>query len=74
MPQCVAYYSHGDLLKELFIAGERELRAQTSALLRRYVRFVMPVIFPSSMFRAGRAAFDAPFEAIVAPLMHTESQ
>lgn len=59
---------------EIFIAGERELRAQTSALLRRYVRFVMPVIFPSSMFRAGRAAFDAPFEAIVAPLMHTESQ
>lgn len=58
---------------EIFIAGERELRAQTSALLRRYVRFVMPVIFPSSMFQAGRAAFDAPFEAIVAPLSQVES-
>lgn len=58
---------------EIFIAGERELRAQTSALLRRYVRFVMPVIFPSSMFQAGRAAFDAPFEAILAPLSPVES-
>ena len=53
---------------EIFIAGERQLRSQTSALLRRYVRFVMPVIFPTSMFQAGRAAFDAPFETIIAPI------
>jgi len=58
---------------EIFIAGERELRAQTSVLLRRYVRFVMPVILPAVMLRAGRAAFDAPFESIltsIVPLEH----
>ncbi len=37
-------------------------------VLRRFVRYVMPAIFASTMFRAGRAALRTPFEMIVAPL------
>lgn len=53
---------------EIFIAGDRTLRAEVTPVLRRYVRYVMPAIFPSVMFRAGKASLSAPFELIVAPL------
>lgn len=53
---------------EIMIAGDRTVRAAISPVLRRYVRYVMPAIFPSAMFRAGKASMSAPFELIVAPL------
>lgn len=53
---------------EIMIAGDRATRAPLSAILRRYVRYVLPAIFPSVMFRAGKASLSAPFEMIVAPL------
>lgn len=54
---------------EIMIAGDRTVRAAISPVLRRYVRYVMPAIFPSAMFRAGKASLSAPFEMIVAPLV-----
>ena len=54
---------------EIFIAGDRERRNAVGTLLRRYVRFVMPAIFPSVMFRAGKASLGAPFEMILAPVV-----
>lgn len=54
---------------EIMIAGDRMARAAITPLLRRYVRYVMPAIFPSVMFRAGKASLGAPFETVLAPLV-----
>lgn len=56
---------------EIMISGDRATRAAITPTLRRYARYVMPAIFPSAMFRAGRASLSAPFELIVAPLIPT---
>lgn len=53
---------------EIMIAGDRTVRAAITPVLRRYVRYVMPAIFPSVMLHAGRESLSAPFELIVAPL------
>lgn len=55
--------------EEIMIAGDRTTRAAITPVLRRYVRYVMPAIFPSAMFRAGKASLAAPFEMILAPLV-----
>lgn len=54
---------------EIIIGGDRMTRAQMTPVLRRYVRYVMPAIFPSVMFRAGRASLSAPFEMILLPMV-----
>jgi hypothetical protein len=56
-------------MDEIILAGDSESRAAVTPLLRRFVRYVMPAIFPSTMFRAGRAALRTPFELVVAPLV-----
>ena len=53
---------------EIMVAGDRHLRAEITPLLRRYVRYVMPAIYPSAMIRAGKVSLSAPFGLIVAPL------
>lgn len=53
---------------EIILAGDNPSRGAVSPVLRRFIRYVMPAIFPSTMFRAGRAALRTPFEMIVAPL------
>lgn len=53
---------------EIILAGDTASRGAVAPVLRRFVRYVMPAIFPSTMFRAGRAALRTPFEMIVAPL------
>ena len=55
---------------EILIAGDRMLRAEITPVLRRYVRYVMPAIFPSVMFRAGKASLSAPLEMILAPIAY----
>ncbi len=55
--------------EEIMIAGDRATRVAITPVLRRYVRYVMPAIFPSAMFRAGKASLAAPFEMILAPLV-----
>lgn len=51
--------------QEIIVAGNNEQRAAVSPELRRFVRYVMPAIFPSTMFRAGRASLRTPFEMVV---------
>lgn len=53
---------------EIILAGGNPSRGAVTPVLRRFIRYVMPAIFPSTMFRAGRAALRTPFEMIVAPL------
>jgi hypothetical protein len=50
------------------VCGDVALREQIMPELRRFVNYVMPVIFPSTMFRAGKEALNAPFELILLPL------
>ncbi len=54
---------------EIILAGDTSSRGAVSPVLRRFVRYVMPAIFPTAMFRAGRASLRTPFEMIVTPLL-----
>lgn len=53
---------------EMFLTGDASVRELVAPVLRRFISAVMPVIFPSAMFRAGKDALGAPFELIVLPL------
>lgn len=54
---------------EIILAGEPDARRPVAAELRRFVRYVMPAIFPSVMCRAGSASLRTPFEMVVAPII-----
>lgn len=53
---------------ELLLAGDAALREAVTPVLREYLAYVMPAIFPSAMYRAGKEALKAPFDLIVMPL------
>ena len=53
---------------EMLIAGDNTVREAITPTLREYLAYVMPVIFPSAMFKAGKDALNAPFDLIVLPL------
>lgn len=53
---------------EILICGDGPARDSVMPLLRKYFNHVMPVIFPSIAFRAGREALKAPFPLIILPL------
>ena len=53
---------------EMLIAGDNSVRETITPILREYLAYVMPVIFPSAMFKAGKDALNAPFDLIVLPL------
>lgn len=53
---------------EIHVAGCNEMREPLMDMLRKMNRRVMPVIFPSVMFNAGKDAMLAPFDLIVLPL------
>ncbi len=53
---------------EMFLAGDNATREAITPILRKYLEYVLPVIFPSSMFKAGKDAMNAPFDLIVLPL------
>lgn len=52
----------------IVVAGDSDLREGATELLRRFVRRVMPLLFPSAMFTAGRDAMLAPFDLIALAL------
>ena len=54
--------------EELLIAGDNDTREAITPTLRKYLAYVMPVIVPSAMFKAGKDAMNAPFDLIVLPL------
>ena len=53
----------------LILSGDSALRDSVLPLLRRSVSYVMPLIFPSDIFKLGRDALRAPFELIALPLL-----
>lgn len=53
----------------VLVSGDPAPREELMAVLRRNVRFVMPLIFPSDMLRIGPAAMDAPFPMIANTLI-----
>lgn len=53
---------------ELCLYGQTELREQVTTMLRPMARYVMPIIFPSEIFKAGKDALQAPFELMILPL------
>jgi len=57
-----------DEISEILIGGERGRRDELMPLLRKFRPYVMPMIFPSAMFRAGADAMKSPFDLIILPL------
>ena len=53
---------------QFMLCGDSTLRENLTQSLRRFATYVMPVIFPSALFRAGRDAVDAPFPLVILPL------
>jgi hypothetical protein len=53
---------------ELLLSGDQTVRETVTPILREYLAYVMPLIFPSTMFKAGKDALNAPFELITLPL------
>ncbi|MDE6612110.1 MAG: DUF3822 family protein [Muribaculaceae bacterium] len=53
---------------EILLCGHAATRDAVMPRLRRYAANVMPVIFPSAAYRAGRDALQAPFPLIILPL------
>lgn len=53
---------------EIIIAGDSRRRAALTPVLRRYVSYVMPAIFPAELFRAGRGVLSCPFETAITPV------
>ena len=53
---------------ELQIAGDKRMREVVAPALRKYVTYVMPVIFPAAAMRIGLDAMKAPFDLILMSL------
>ena len=56
------------LTDELHLMGDAELRSEMTPLLREYVKYVMPAVFPAAAMRLGRDAMQAPLELILLAL------
>lgn len=57
-----------DEISEILIAGDPRQRDILMPMLRKFRPYVMPMIFPSAMFRAGADAMKSPFDLIILPL------
>lgn len=57
-----------NLKGRILISGDRETRMQLVTALKQFVDSVMPVIFPSAIFKLGRTSMDAPFDLSIMPL------
>lgn len=65
-----AWRTHGldQLTDELQLTGDGDLRAAMTPELRRYVKYVMPAVYPAAAMRLGRNAMQAPLELILLAL------
>lgn len=50
---------------EIILCGDASMRESIMPLLRRYFNYVLPMIFPSAAFKAGRDALNAPFPLVI---------
>jgi len=65
-----AWRTHGldQLTDELQLTGDNDVRAAMTPVLRQYVKFVMPAVYPAAAMRLGRNAMQAPLELILLAL------
>ena len=56
------------LTDELQLTGDRAMQAKMMPLLREYVKYVMPAVYPATAMRLGRNAMQAPLELILLAL------
>lgn len=66
-----ARQSVGDLdpdKDEIYLCGDRNLRLQLTGRLEKFVKNILPVIFPPALFRKAREVMDAPFDLILMPI------
>ena len=50
---------------ELQLSGDKSLRDSLTPQLRKYINYVMPIIFPVSAMKIGQDAIKAPFDLIL---------
>lgn len=70
--QDAAYFALGawrangldQLADELLLAGDGDLRAAVTPVLREFVKHVMPAVYPAAAMQLGRNAMRAPMELI----------
>lgn len=53
---------------ELQLSGDKNLRNEITPLMREYITYVMPTIFPSHLFELGEETHEAPFDLVILPL------
>lgn len=53
---------------EILLSGDSDRRAALTPVLRRFVNYVMPAIFPSAAYRGDPKALKAPFALTILPL------
>ena len=56
------------LTDELQLTGDGDTRAIMTPVLREYVKYVMPAVYPAAAMRLGRNAMQAPLELILLAL------
>ena len=56
------------LTDEMQLTGDNEVQGQMLPLLRKYVKYVMPAVYPAAAMRLGRNAMQAPLELILLAL------
>lgn len=65
-----AWRTHGldQLTDELQLMGDGAKRGEISPMLREYVKYVMPAVYPAAAMQLGRNAMQAPLELILLAL------
>lgn len=61
-------YGLDQLTDELQLAGDSDTRAVMTPVLRDYIKYVMPAVYPAAAMRLGRNAMQAPLELILMAL------
>lgn len=53
------------LTDELQLSGDKTVRDMLMPMLRKYISYVMPIIFPAAAMKIGQDAIKAPFDLIL---------
>ena len=61
-------YGLDQLTDELQLMGDNAVRASMTPELRKFVKYVMPAVYPAAAMRLGRNALQAPLELILLAL------
>ena len=48
----------------LYITGDKQQTDEIREILKRYLLYIVPVVFPAQIFQAGKDSINAPFDLI----------